>query len=145
MPVFLPTGDGKGMWPRVCVEGIFYSRLSDRGGGGGLLPKYIFKQTPQYLGSRPPPPTWIRILRDTVNKRAIRILLECTLVYGVFTLADTITDKGAFATRLRLCRPIFLLCPNNILYLIKNHIINFFYHSSHFFMQYNLFEVGKME
>ena len=37
------------------------------------------RQTPSSI-SRHPPSSSIRILRDTVNKRAVRILVECILV-----------------------------------------------------------------
>ena len=54
---------------RVCIQGVGqYPPMSAYGRG--------VRQTPSS-----PPPKIHGILQDTVNKRAIRILLECILVY----------------------------------------------------------------
>ena len=69
-----------------------------RGGGGGCLPTMswarqtlpLYRQTPSIgrpTHRQPPckrPTTGIIILQDTVNKRAVRIILECILVTDSF-------------------------------------------------------------
>ena len=57
----------------VCIGGGWVDPPDLLTGGGGLHPGG--------LGRTPPPPVEINgLLRDTVNKRAVRILLECFLV-----------------------------------------------------------------
>ena len=51
-------------------------------GRGGGLPKSLCRQTTPWIQT-PPSSETIGILRDTVNKRAVHILLEWMLVDGV--------------------------------------------------------------
>ena len=60
-----PGGEGSASRGRATSAGVCIG-----GGGGG-----------QTLPSPPPPPKIHRILRDTVNQRVVRILLECILVF----------------------------------------------------------------
>ena len=41
---------------------------------------------------KPPPPHWI--LRDTVNERAVRILLECILVFFTYSKMTRIEEQS---------------------------------------------------
>ena len=94
---FLPPANE--VWGKVI---FLQTSVILSGGGvlhlkGGLHPGRVYIQWGGCLhpgGWADPPP---QALRDTVNKRAVRVLLECILVSstpcGVFTLPET--DSGS--------------------------------------------------
>ena len=64
---------GRHVWQGVCMAGDMCGREGMHGGRGMHGRGCAWH-------ALPPPP---QILRDTVNERAVRILLECILVYKV--------------------------------------------------------------
>ena len=70
----------------ICFQGYAYRRLLHP--GGGQIPSGSAYRGVCLHGRQTPPPEIHGILQDTVNKRAVRILLECILAFNWVKLKE---------------------------------------------------------